>query len=307
MPIFNPPSDSISESLLEAIQSIELSGGGGNARYRYAASGKATIPVDELTRILPATPEPVSREVRIKVLSGGPVALTWQNNLDPSAEEIRQGFEFFYDSQDGGMELNAFATTETTILIFIRQDKPINYQLNKDIVFMPNVNIELWIDTTFDYAAKVSDFDIYSKIQGLTQSEDGLTGYKLFYLTGFAINEPLSITVVNQAVNATPKIQIQWINQQKFLWLISMLGLNQFLYDLPANLIGEFSTNFLWAGETVESSGGEIVVQPTLSRCLGRIVAFNTLSGINDTCVITGWQPDATDSKKGGTLTIGGF
>lgn len=307
MPIFNPPSDSISESLLEAIQSIELSGGGGNARYRYAASGKATIPADELTRILPATPEPVSREVRIKVLSGGPVALTWQNNLDPSAEEIRQGFEFFYDSQDGGMELNVFATTETTILVFVRQDKPINYQLNQGIVFMPNVNVELWIDTTFDYAQKVFDFDIYSQIQAITQSEQGIAGYKLFYLTGFAINEPLSINVVNQGVNVAPNIQIQWINQQKMIWLMSMLGLNQYLTDIPSTVIAEFSQNFIWAGETANAAGGEITIRPTLSKCMGRIVAKNSLTGANDSCTITGWTPDPADPKKGGTLTIGGF
>ncbi len=313
MPISNSWLNSDLTAILEALSGLELTGTGGNAAYRFAASSKIVIPAGEEIVLVPATSEKVQREISLKMLTGGDLQLSWETPPNWQLEQLRLTSKnnIFKDSGDGGLQLSAKATVETELEIIVRSDSQIDYKLG-GVKAVAIVGVRLLIDTTKDYTADIGDWSIVDKVQQMTQSDDGLTGYKLFQITGFNPHEELTFNVdASSASNYIGnKIDVQWLSFTDAMKVMFKIGINRFMdIDVYDILRGYEGLGGVWshAGSVVDVTGGELKLKPDFGVNIGRFVTNYRIGATMDTCVITGYTPNPNDTEQGGTFTLGGF
>ncbi|MGB3511501.1 MAG: hypothetical protein WBA93_20140 [Microcoleaceae cyanobacterium] len=300
-------------AILSGIQELELNAsGGGSASYRYAKSARVLLRGGEAAQVLPGTSEPVDREVSIRLVNGTSVNLWWEGvgEAEQSFLELTPQFPEFRDVSDGGLRINAFSpTVGTELVILIRQNVPINYNLGGDEV--ANVNVSLWVSTTAIYSNDISNFSIVNQVDNITGSDDSIAGHKLFWINGFTPGEKVKFNIdAASNIYGGNKIEMQFIKPLDLMMLLFKSGINNFLnIDIPTLLSGQGDLGklFNYMGKTDSSTGGELVVKPYYDSMVGRFTATNSFSGKGDTCIITDYQPNLQFLKEGGTFTLRGF
>jgi hypothetical protein len=88
------------------------------------------------------------------------------------------------------------------------------------------------------------------------------------------------------------------------------VGINAFLEITVPELIsgeGELGACFVHAASISSITGGQLKIKPDIGFNICRFVATNPFSEKGDTCVITGYTPNAENPQQGGTFTLGGF
>lgn len=314
MPISNSWLNSGVSAILAGIQELELnaSSGGGNARYRHTTGAKVTLKKGEASLIIPGTPEPVNREVTVRLVSGTKAILFWEGMEESELDfpELNQILPNYKDTADGGIRLDAVAVdSDVELMIVIRQQEPITYKLGDDAV--TNVSISLWVDTMINYSQNISDSDTRYTINNLTTSDNGISGSKIFIINGFTPGETISFNIdAATAGYVGNRIEVQLIKPLDLIFSLFQACVNNnlpgFLQDFVDTGGGIWSL-FKYGGKTSSASGGEITITPKFDAFAGRFIAQNIFSGYSDTCVITDYQPNTSDSKQGGTFTLGGF
>ena len=312
MPISHSWLDNQVSAILEALAGAELSGAGG-AAYRYAASAKVSLQPDEPVMLIPPAAEKVRREVTVKLLSEHPAYLSWgafgehrYRLLTLEAED-----DTFKDWADGGLSLWAVSSFPSELEVIVRSDKIIDFKIG-GVEAVAIVGVRLLVDTTKDYAANISDGDIYSQVMNLTGSDDALAGHKLFQITGFNPHEELTFNVEVSpfAGLSGTKIDVQWLSNFELIKVLFQVGINAFIFPPLADLIsgqGELGKAFKHAALVPGIAGGELKLKPDFGFNIGRFVGVSSFAEAGDTLVVTGYTPNSQNPEQGGTFTLGGF
>ncbi|NES64183.1 MAG: hypothetical protein F6K24_02405 [Okeania sp. SIO2D1] len=314
MPISNSWLNQGVNAILSGIQELELnaSGGGGSRRYRYVVSARIKIPAKTWVTIIPGTAEPVSREISVYLIYGAAVSLKWQGMTqdDYSLLQLNSKSPEYRDNADGGIRLKGFSDIgDCEVAVIIRQEEPITYKLGGNKV--TNVSVSLWVQSDKSYSQEISDYDIAQMVDNFTYSDDGVFGYKVFFINSFTPGEAITFNIdASSAGYGGSKVEMQLIKPLEMLSLLFHIGIsNSLWYDLPDFVRGYsgLSTVFTYGGKTESASGGELKVKPRFDLLAGRFVARNSFSESSDTCIITDYQPNVDNPEQGGTFTLGGF
>lgn len=303
MPINSYQKDDYSQLLAE-ISKLSLTGGG-ETGFKYAKSAEISLPANEESIILGGASD-VFREIYLVNNSTEIVSLFWNDGITvtPIPQELNPG-EVFQDWRDGGLELRAFSLNESLLKIWVRSNKPINYQVGLEE--MIPVKILLYAPTNRDYLEGDSDPGNFgNNLNRLFQSSGGLTGYKLFVIAESTPGKKLNFTIQS---SLTLPIAFQWFDPFELAlqgFKIASDILNPESENLPIGFISRFTREGKWASSTSDLSL-PIKLSPNRCEFMGRFIALNPATGQYDTVIITNYAPNSSNIYDGGTVTLGGF
>ncbi len=293
--------------LLESISKLSLTGSGVSG-FRYAKSAEILLPASEESVILGSSNN-ITREVYLINNSENTVLLSWNDGISvtPIPKELEPG-GIFQDWSDGGLELRAFSLNESQLKIWIRSNKPIDYQVGLEE--MVPVKVLLYAQTNRDYLQ--GDYDSYSfdsfgnNLNKLFKSGENLSGYKLFTIAESSPGKELNFTIQS---NLFFPIAFQWFDPFELAlqgFKIASDILNPENEDLPIGFISRLTREGTWAS-SINSLTETIKLKPNRCEFMGRFIALNPNIGAYDTAIITSYTPNSTNIYDGGTVTLGGF
>lgn len=151
--------DNDTSQLLEEISKLKLSGGSG-AGFKYAKSAiNCQIPANIETKILDSSIDS-SREILI--INNTPeseINLFWDDGINKTQlPDKLNGGTRYADYSDGGLKLLILSNITSSIDIYVRSTKIINYQVG-NVIELPEIE-QPWYSWVYEYYTHIKPFKI---------------------------------------------------------------------------------------------------------------------------------------------------
>lgn len=310
MPISGGNSSSLSEELIQQLESLNLSGGLG---FRFTAEGKVFLSPNTKTLILPALAEETNRQIFVShPHPTAKVFLLWADNETELLTLYPGGT--WIDSNDGGIALRAICDREVELTILIRQTTEITYQIGSQEMPEPNLlmrgispGLAGW---GFPLAIfNLMNFEAETNFRLIFDPETAATGHKMWSFDAYSPGKEYEFTISpgNSGAGASKPILIYLLRVEVLAaarQAFQSVEIFDNLAAIPRELI-DFIKKESWIAD-VPADGGTFRASPASSRFVLFFGAENPDSGFIDVC-FTEYTGNSADPKQGGAFTITGF